>query len=96
MEFFSAFGRWCDGPAFWNGTFGGGGHGWTGWMPFHFGGIVQLVVIGLIIYFTVRIFRSPITNNGPDSPEAILKRRYAAGEIDEQTYGAMKNNLHND
>ncbi|QGY40100.1 hypothetical protein GM415_08150 [Pseudodesulfovibrio cashew] len=98
MEFLSAFGNWCGGPGFWQ----GGGHGMVGWgggfFPFHFGGILQLVVIGLIIYFTVRMFRKPATpcgTPGPkeQTPEEILKRRYATGEIDEQTYKSIKSDL---
>jgi len=91
MEFFSTIGNWCGGPAFWQ----GGGHGVGGWMPFHFGGIFQLIIIGLIIYFTVRMFRKPTTNSGPDRAEDILRRRYAAGEVDTQTYESMKKDLQN-
>ncbi|ACS79337.1 SHOCT domain-containing protein [Maridesulfovibrio salexigens] len=92
MEFISALSSWCSGSGFGHGA-GYGMSGMSGWMPFHFGGILQLVVIGLIIYFTVRMFRKPDT--GPSAPSAqdILKRRYASGEIDEETYIRMKNEL---
>ncbi len=93
MEIVSAFGNWCSGPGF----FQTGAHGgWQGWMPFHFGSIFQLIVVGLIIYFTVRLFRNrTATNSGPATPEQILKRRYAAGEIDEQTYRTMRDDFKN-
>ncbi|NDV18869.1 hypothetical protein GO013_05480 [Pseudodesulfovibrio sp. JC047] len=89
MEFFSTIGNWCSNAGFWH----SGGHGAGGWMPFHFGGILPLIIIGLIIYFTVRMFRKPATHTGPDDPETILKRRYAAGEISVTDYETMKKNL---
>lgn len=90
MEFLSSFNSWCSGPGF----FQGAGHGWGGgFMPFHMGSIFQLLIIGLIIYFVVRMLKKPATPTDTPSPEAILKRRYAAGEIDEQTYKSMKNDL---
>ncbi|CCO25168.1 SHOCT domain-containing protein [Maridesulfovibrio hydrothermalis] len=89
MEFISALSNWCSGPALGHGA----GYGMGGWMPFHFGGILQLVVIGLIIYFTVRMFRKPATEGRTPSPSEILKRRYASGEIDEQAYKRMKDEL---
>lgn len=89
MEFLNAIGTWCGGLTSWQ----GGGHGWGGWMPFHFGGIFQLLVIGLIIYFTVKMIRKPAATSGPGSPETLLRRRYARGEIDEETYRKMKDEL---
>lgn len=90
MEFLNAFGNWCPGPGLWQ----AGGHpGWSGWMPFPFGGIIQLLIIGLIIYFTVRLFRKPATHTGPATSEDILKRRFANGEIDEQTFKTMRDAL---
>lgn len=86
MEFLSVFGSWCGGPGFWQ----TGGGGWM--MPFHFGGIVPLLVLGLIIYFTVRMMR-PTRATGPDSASEILRNRFANGEIDEQTYQSMKKEL---
>lgn len=95
MNFLAAFNNWCGGPGLWH---AGGGPGMFNTFPFHFGGIFQLIVIGLIIYFTVRLIRKPDTGYGTpspqgESPETVLKRRYAAGEIDEQTYKHMKQEL---
>jgi len=89
MDIMGAFNSWCSGPGFGQGS----GYGMSSWMPFHFSGIFQLLIIGAIIYFTVRMFRKPATSSGPDSPSDILKRRYAAGEIDKQTYRTMKEEL---
>jgi len=89
MEFLGAIGSWCGGPGF----FQGGGPGFNSWMPFHFGGILQLVIIGLIIYFVARMLRRPAMDTGTSSPQDVLKRRYAAGEIDKETYNQMKDDL---
>lgn len=88
MDFLSSIGSWCSSPGF----FHGGGPGFGGWMPFHMGSLFQLLIIGLIVFFVARMFRKPAMQTAP-TPEEILKRRYAAGEIDEQTYRAMKNDL---
>ena len=89
MEFLGAIGSWCSGPGF----FQGGGHGWQSFIPFHIGGIFQLLVIGLIIYFVARMVRKPVTDSGPTSPDHILKKRFAAGEIDKETYNRMRQDL---
>ncbi|WP_320169368.1 hypothetical protein [Maridesulfovibrio sp.] len=89
MEILSSFGNWCSGLSFGHGA----GYGMSGWMPFHFGGILQLLVIGLIIYFTVRLFRRPDTGVRSDTSLDILKKRYASGEIDESIYTRMKDEL---
>ncbi len=88
MDFFATFNGWCSGFGF-----GHGGGGMHNWLPFHMGSIFQLLIVGLIIYFTVRILRKPATINEPGNAEEILRRRYALGEIDEQTYKAMKKDL---
>ncbi|EGB14869.1 Protein of unknown function DUF2078, membrane [Pseudodesulfovibrio mercurii] len=96
MDYFTAFGNWCPGPGLWH---GGGFGGWAGSMGmgfgFPFGGIIQLLILGLIVYFTVRLFRRPATHSGPGTPQDVLKRRYASGEIDRETYRAMKDELGN-
>lgn len=89
MDFTSAFNFACGGPGFWHG-FGGGT---MGFFPFHFGGLIPLLLIGLIVYFIVRTVRTPATNTGAPSPQDVLKRRYAAGEIDRETFNRMKDEL---
>ena len=89
MDFFSAIGGWCNTSNF----FQGGSHGWQGFMPFHMGSVFQLLIVGLIIYFVARTFRKPVKDGGFTSPDHILKKRYAAGEIDKETYNQMKADL---
>jgi len=88
MEFLGAFGSWCAGAGGY-----GGGAGFHSWMPFHFGGIFQLIIIGLIIYFVARMFRRPVPAQASLSATELLKRRYASGEIDKQTFDRMKQDL---
>ncbi|WP_027721373.1 SHOCT domain-containing protein [Maridesulfovibrio zosterae] len=89
MSFISTFGNWCSGSAFGHGA----GYGMAGFMPFHFGGILSLIVIAMAVYLLVGMFRRPSTCSYDPSPSEILKRRYAAGEIDKQTYNRMKDDL---
>ena len=104
MDIISAFGGWCGGTGFWQ-----GGPGPQGWMPFHFGGIFQILVIGLIgrvgatthldrlvlgllVFLVARMFRQQDAT-GEASPREILKRRYASGEIDKETFHKIRDEL---
>lgn len=89
MEYLTAFGNWCGGPGFWH----NGSNGLGGWMPFHFGGIFQILIFGLIIYFVFRLFRAQSPSTATPSPHDVIKRRYAAGEIDKETFDRMKDEL---
>jgi putative membrane protein len=76
-----------------NGNWGSGG----GWVML---ALIVVVVIAVIvaIVFLVRYLgqthggmssmaaASPASTSGPESPKDILKRRYAAGEIDRDEY----------
>ena len=88
MDFTAALGGWCGGPGLWH-----GGGAWMGGFGFPLGGIIQILLIGAVIYFVARAFRSPVTNTGAPSPQDVLKRRYAAGEIDKETFDRMKDEL---
>ncbi|WP_319583314.1 SHOCT domain-containing protein [uncultured Pseudodesulfovibrio sp.] len=96
MDYLTTYAHWCSGPEFGHGFMHGGGFGAMGTgFGFPVGGIVQLLILGLIIYFTVRLIRKPATHSGPGTPVDVLQRRYAAGEIDRETYRAMKDELRN-
>ena len=62
--------------------------GWQmGWMGF--GGI--FLVLGIL--FLAWVAFRPRTNSGIETPEKILKRRYAAGEIGSAEYADKLKNL---
>jgi putative membrane protein len=65
----------------------GGGPG-----PWLFMGLFWLVLLGLVIWAVVRLLpnRGAPPTGGVDSPEEILDRRFARGEIDEETYRAQR------
>jgi uncharacterized membrane protein len=54
-------------------------------------------LIGLLILLVLALWRGRRSNGGSDkaaeAPEQILKRRYANGEIDQQTYERMLGEL---
>ena len=52
---------------------------WLGWL-------IGLGVLLLLIWVIARAAASPDTPRNEESPETILKRRYARGEVDEQEY----------
>jgi putative membrane protein len=57
-------------------------NGWhMGWMPFWW--LCGAVVVGALIWLAVAGTQRGGT---PDSPEQILKRRYAGGEIPREDY----------
>ncbi len=45
-----------------------------------------LAVLGVLIWAVIRVAGSPGIGRGEESPEAILKRRYARGEVDREEY----------
>ena len=75
----------------------GPGQGWCGmgtFMGFPGGGLVMLLVVAMAVYLVVRLIR-PGTPRGPapETPLDILRRRYASGEIDQETFERMKREL---
>ncbi|MCL4551095.1 MAG: SHOCT domain-containing protein [Bacteroidetes bacterium] len=73
------------------------------WGPgYFFGGpfsmIVGLIFWALVIYAIFRLIsnltnRSAVTSGKENTPLEILKRRYAAGDIDEDEFDRKKRNL---
>jgi putative membrane protein len=73
----------------------GGGMGWCGWLGM---GLFWLL-LGAILYLVVRLLpgggqagtgRGGFGGPRADSPEEILDRRFAQGEIDIETYQAQR------
>lgn len=68
----------------------GGGMGWGGWLAM---GLFWLLLLAVIVFAVVRLLPGA-AQHGPDrddpanreSPEEILDRRFARGEIDLDTY----------
>ena len=72
------------------------GYGWgmglAGWMSM---AVFWIMVIGLVVWAVVTLL--PATRSGgreeSDSPEEILERRFALGEIDAEQYRRMREEL---
>ena len=54
--------------------------------------IIVLLVVILVVKLLVSA-KSQQNFTSPESPIEILKKRYASGEIDDEEYGRMKNDL---
>ncbi|WP_338669541.1 SHOCT domain-containing protein [Pseudodesulfovibrio methanolicus] len=88
---------------------GGGGPGWGGGMNMMyspFGGWFMILLLVVVVVAVAMIFKGSFGKgnstgstfgSGPEShaetPLDILKRRYAAGEIDKEQYEQMKRDL---
>jgi putative membrane protein len=68
----------------------GSGMGWGAWL---FMGAFWLALLSLVVWLVVRLLPSAnrAGGGGPrETPEEILDRRFASGEIDEQTYARQR------
>jgi putative membrane protein len=54
--------------------------------------IIWVLLIGVVVWLLVSISRQDRPRESP-SPKEILDRRYASGEIDDETYARMKKEL---
>ena len=72
-------------------------YGWgMGWGMHFFGLFFWILIITGIVFLVRWIIGSTRDNSqdvSQDSPLAILKRRYASGEVDQETYERMKKEL---
>lgn len=74
-------------------------HGWHGYgMGFGLGfgrgfGSIFMVVFGLIIIYLVVGWLKRERHCEPNSPEEILKKRYASGEISKEEFAEMQRTL---
>ncbi|WP_030440564.1 hypothetical protein [Actinoplanes subtropicus] len=65
----------------------GGGMGWAGWLGMSLFWLVLLAAIVLLVVWLLP--GAGVTGRGgrpPESPEDMLDRRFARGEIDVETY----------
>lgn len=58
------------------------------------GGLFSLIIIGIIIYFIIKMFDKNGNNSNTSNKKAsamdLLNERYAKGEIDEEEYDRRK------
>lgn len=68
-------------------------YGWgMGWgMPFFGLFFWILIIVGIVAL--VRLIMKNKVDDVKESPQAILKKRYARGDIDKETYEQMKKDL---
>lgn len=66
------------------------GMGWWGMLLM---ALFWIVVLGLAGWLIYRLFRGWSRNRGRESPEEVLRERYARGEIDRATYQRMREDL---
>jgi putative membrane protein len=75
------------------------GNGWLWGLGMGLGGLVMLAFWGALIAGGILLVRWLLghahagADRGGEDPLAILRRRYAAGEIDQATYERMKREL---
>jgi putative membrane protein len=55
--------------------------------------LMVILLAIMLVYGLVRIARMPETGRRLESPEQILKRRFASGEIDATTYERMLHDI---
>ena len=70
--------------------------GWGGGTGMIFMVIFWLVVLGLLvtlIWFLIRKGSSTMRNSAGETPLEILQKRYARGDIDEEEYRRMKEEI---
>lgn len=72
------------------------GMGW--WMVF--GSVVWVVLVGIMVFLFARTFGGPARSHEPpppasrpDTPLEIARRRYASGEITEEEFRRLRDNL---
>ncbi len=81
----------------WYGRFGG--NGWLWGLGMGLGGLMMLAFWGALIALAVLFFRraggprEDPPSTGRETPEDILKRRFAAGEITREQYDEMRHAL---
>jgi putative membrane protein len=73
-----------------------GWDGHVGWGFMGIGWLFFLILIGVVVWLAVSSSRrdgGPRAGDSRESAEEILKKRYARGEIDQETYRRMRDEL---
>ncbi|HKJ00690.1 MAG TPA: SHOCT domain-containing protein [bacterium] len=74
------------------------GYGWMGWLGFGLHGVGMLVFWGLLIWGGIALFRVATRGQGGERREdaalAIVKERYARGELTQEQYTELRKALH--
>jgi len=60
--------------------------GMNGWWAMGIGWLLWIVITVAVVWFVVRAWNVRARGDGAESAEEVLRRRYAAGEIDDQEY----------
>jgi len=75
--------------------FGSFGMGWYSMMGFGmgYGFLFMLLFWGVLIWLFVTLINAAQSGNKGEDPSAIIKKRYASGEISKRQYEEMKKEL---
>ncbi len=60
--------------------------GMNGWWAMGIGWLLWIIITVAVVWFIVRMWNVRARGDGPDSAEEVLRRRFAAGEIDADEY----------
>lgn len=69
--------------------------GWGGWVVMGAVTLLTLALVGLVVWAVIWATRSTTTRRTFESPRAVLDRRLAAGEIDEDEYARARRLIEN-
>ncbi len=68
-----------------------------GVLAFAFGGLVRFALLAVVVALVFLVLRphteAPRPPSGPESPQDILKRRYASGELTRDQFEQMRRDL---
>ena len=71
-----------------------GWDGGGGWLMMGIGMLIWVAVIALIVWLVIRAVGQRPSGGGAESAEELLRRRFAAGEIDTEEYQRRLETLH--
>ena len=71
-----------------------GWDGGGGWLMMGIGMLIWVAVIALIVWLVIRAVGQRPSGGAAESAEELLRRRFAAGEIDTEEYQRRLETLH--